>query len=193
MPTPKKSPKTPPAKKAKTSASKARPAAPKPTTPAAAPSPETARLQAAFAATRYNVEILRKSRRCGCYFCRGLFAVPRVHQWLTRKGELVEMKAMEEWNVRRPDEMPVTATCPECGADAVVGDAVGYPLTEADLVRLGEFALQQIQGDYKPIVAKEEADDEELLTEMRAAAGVESLWGPRFHDETDGVPEDEEE
>lgn len=167
------------------------PAKPK---PAPVPDPELAKLEQAFAATKGNFDSVRKSRRCGCYFCRGLFTMPRVHQWLTRKGEMVELKELEGRPARRPDEQPFTATCPECGADAVLGDAAGFPLTEADLARLGEYALTRIQGNYKPIVARDDAgDDEELLREMDSDPGVESLWGPRFHDETDGVAQEDEE
>ena len=54
------------------------------------------------------------SDRCGCFHCGATYAARTVDQWYSSRQE-------------------VTAVCPECGIDAVLGDASGYPLTEAFL------------------------------------------------------------
>ena len=54
------------------------------------------------------------SARCGCFHCGSTYAARAVDQWYSSRHE-------------------ATALCPECGIDAVLGDASGYPLTEAFL------------------------------------------------------------
>ncbi len=57
-----------------------------------------------------NGEELLASNRCGCFSCGSTFPPMRIHTWLR-------------------DSRDRTALCPECDADAVIGDASGYPLT----------------------------------------------------------------
>lgn len=53
---------------------------------------------------------VQASGRCGCFHCGSTYAARNVHEWYTTRHE-------------------ATALCPECGIDAVLGDASGYPLT----------------------------------------------------------------
>lgn len=55
-----------------------------------------------------EIEIV-KSQRCGCYFCHSIFSARSVKDWLS-------------------DERGVSAICPECGMDTVLGDASGIQI-----------------------------------------------------------------
>lgn len=57
-----------------------------------------------------EIEILN-SEKCGCVFCRSLFDARKISDWIS-------------------DENGVSAICPECGMDAVIGDASGVPLSK---------------------------------------------------------------
>ena len=139
-------------------------------------------LKTAFAGTIGNHELIKKSKRCGCYFCRATFVAPRISQWFNRAGEPVPATAKG-----------ASAVCPLCEAAAVIGDASGFPLTEAMLGELGNFAMQAIQDQYEPI--RERSDEELQAEEMEAAEAeepeVERLWGKRFYDEDEGEEEHE--
>ncbi len=67
-------------------------------------------------AVNNDLEIL-KSETASCFFCRQTYSARKVNDWIT-------------------DERGVTAICPECGMDAVVGDASGFALTHDDLKAL---------------------------------------------------------
>jgi TPR repeat protein len=67
-------------------------------------------------AVNNDIEIL-KSVNCSCFFCRQTYSARKVSDWIT-------------------DERGVTAICPECGMDAVVGDAAGFALDRETLKAL---------------------------------------------------------
>lgn len=52
---------------------------------------------------------LESSSLVGCFYCLAVYPPAAIHRW-TDDG--------------------VTAICPECGIDSVIGDAAGYPLTK---------------------------------------------------------------
>ena len=76
-------------------------------------------------AANNEIEIL-KSKTCSCFFCRQTYSARLVNDWIN-------------------DERGVTAICPECGMDAVVGDASGIPL---DKTLLKEMNLAYYGEDY---------------------------------------------
>ena len=57
-----------------------------------------------------EIEIVQ-SKKCGCYFCRQVYDARNVQEWID-------------------DERGVTALCPECGMDAVIGDASGVEISK---------------------------------------------------------------
>jgi hypothetical protein len=59
------------------------------------------------------------SDRCGCFFCLAVF----------------EPSAIEEW-IDFVNGVCVTALCPKCGIDSVIGTASGYPVERAFLARM---------------------------------------------------------
>jgi hypothetical protein len=76
-------------------------------------------------ASNNEIEIL-KSKTCSCFFCRQTYSARLVNDWIN-------------------DARGVTAICPECGMDAVLGDAGG----EADRQSLfKEMNLAYYGEDY---------------------------------------------
>jgi len=59
-------------------------------------------------ASNNEIEIV-KSDNCGCFFCRQVYSARKIQDWIN-------------------DERGISAICPECGMDAVVGDASGVAL-----------------------------------------------------------------
>src|SRR5215470_5782451 len=58
---------------------------------------------------------LRRSGLCGCFGCLDVFEFKHVREW-TDGG--------------------LTALCPSCGIDSVIGDASGFPITEEFLAAM---------------------------------------------------------
>jgi TPR repeat protein len=67
-------------------------------------------------ATDNDISILH-SNTCSCFFCRQTYSARKVNDWIT-------------------DNNGVTAICPECGMDAVIGDEGGEPLDKVTLKAL---------------------------------------------------------
>ena len=61
---------------------------------------------------RHRAEI-EASTVCGCFYCLATFQPSDVCDWIDGT-----------------EEAPVTARCPRCGIDSVIGSASGYPITE---------------------------------------------------------------
>jgi hypothetical protein len=66
-----------------------------------------------------NEEELRKSHKCGCFYCLQIFEPEQITD--------------DSWC---DDENSRTAECPFCGIDAVIGDASGYPITKEFLATM---------------------------------------------------------
>ncbi len=67
-----------------------------------------------FKHTANNEMDILKSKKCSCLFCRQTYDARKVNDWSN-------------------DDNGVTALCPECGMDAVVGDASGFSFDHEDL------------------------------------------------------------
>lgn len=77
--------------------------------------------------TNNDIEILN-SEKCSCLFCRHTYDARKIQDWIN-------------------DEQGVTAICPECGMDSVVGDASGFvfdhdSLREINLAFYGEDYME---------------------------------------------------
>lgn len=68
-----------------------------------------------------EIEIIR-SKRCGCFFCRHIYDARSITDWYEEEGH-------------------ISAVCPECGMDAVVGDASGLPIDKATLKSVNEIVF----------------------------------------------------
>lgn len=69
-------------------------------------------------ANNNEIEILQ-SKRCHCLFCRHSFDSKKIVNWAGNDGS-------------------ASAVCPECGMDAVVGDASGYEFTKESLKEVNQ-------------------------------------------------------
>jgi hypothetical protein len=76
-------------------------------------------------AANNEIEIV-KSNQCGCFFCRQIYSARQVQDWIN-------------------DGRGISAICPECGTDAVIGDAAGIPLEKSMLKAMN---LQYFGLDY---------------------------------------------
>jgi hypothetical protein len=70
-------------------------------------------LKEAHEHSSYHWGELHHSAVCGCFFCCETFSFNEIEDWVDRG---------------------VTALCPECGIDAVIGDASGYAVDDADFL-----------------------------------------------------------
>ena len=62
---------------------------------------------------------LFRSERCGCFGCLAIFSADSIEEW-----------------VDDVDGVGVTALCPECAVDTVIGSASGYPIERWFLARM---------------------------------------------------------
>lgn len=87
-------------------------------------------LETAYEASYENKESILKSHVCGCYYCQHIFSRREID-----REDFVK------------DKNGYTATCPYCGADTVIGDASGCPITK-------DFLAEMHRKHFKKQVAK---------------------------------------
>lgn len=73
-------------------------------------------IQAAHAHCKRNRVELLDSTVCGCFYCLAIFAPDEISDWLEDGFGI--------------SDAGVTALCPHCGIDSVIGDRSGFPVTE---------------------------------------------------------------
>lgn len=64
----------------------------------------------------HHREAVAASDRCGCFYCLAIYAPAEIVEWI--------------------DTGAVTARCPRCGIDSVIGSASGYPIERGFLERM---------------------------------------------------------
>ena len=65
----------------------------------------------------FNRRLLEHDKRCGCFHCLKVFDTKEL-EWV---------------------DFDLTALCPYCGIDAVIGESAGYPLTEEFLEKMRDY------------------------------------------------------
>ena len=65
----------------------------------------------------FNRRLLEHDKRCGCFHCLKVFDTKEL-EWV---------------------DFDLTALCPYCGIDAVIGESAGYPLTEEFLKKMRDY------------------------------------------------------
>ena len=65
----------------------------------------------------FNRRLLEHDKRCGCFHCLKVFDTKEL-EWV---------------------DFGLTALCPYCGIDAVIGERAGYPLTEEFLKKMRDY------------------------------------------------------
>ena len=67
-----------------------------------------------------NMEVLKHSQRCGCFYCLSIFQSDEIQEYI--------------------DDKPYgTALCPHCEIDSVIGESCGYTITEEFLNKMKEY------------------------------------------------------
>ena len=79
-------------------------------------SPDFMRAHKHCMANRPEIEA---SDLCGCFYCISIYPPSEIVDWIG-------------------DEEDLTADCPRCGLDAVIGSAAGFPITPEFLNRMNE-------------------------------------------------------
>jgi len=90
-------------------------------------------LELAKHSSHNEIEILH-SKTCSCYFCRQTYNARDVNDWTNDKGG-------------------VTALCPVCGMDSVIGDASGVPLDKNLLKDLNQAFYGEDYMEKHPAAA----------------------------------------
>ncbi len=84
--------------------------------------------------TNNDLEILQ-SHKCSCLFCRHTIDAREVQDWVN-------------------DEQGVSAICPECGMDTLIGDASGYSFTKEELREINTTYFGEDFMERHPEAAK---------------------------------------
>lgn len=91
-------------------------------------------LLAAHPHTQNNRVELDGSRQCGCCACMAIFPVEEIVAW----------SGLDLDSLDNPDTASAeTALCPRCGAEAVLGDRAGFPITPDFLMRMNQAWFQR--------------------------------------------------
>ena len=79
-------------------------------------------LRAVHNAARFNRDTLAQDGKCGCFYCLKVFFPSEI----------------EEWCPEVEDGEEVTAICPHCGVDSVIGESYRFPITQEFLRAMHE-------------------------------------------------------
>ncbi len=74
-------------------------------------------LEAGYSHSIFHKNEVLESNQCGCFYCLKVF----------NPGEIVE------W-IDEDNPKGITALCPFCGIDSVIGDRSGFPVTDKDFL-----------------------------------------------------------
>jgi hypothetical protein len=66
---------------------------------------------------------IEASQICGCFYCCSIYPPSEIVDWIGDQNDL-------------------TADCPRCGIDAVIGSASGFPITSEFLSLMNERWFQ---------------------------------------------------
>lgn len=77
-------------------------------------------LNAAHQAARFNRYVLAHGDKCGCFYCLHIFSPSEINEWCSEQTDGEE----------------VTAICPYCGIDSVIGESSGFPITQEFLLTM---------------------------------------------------------
>ena len=77
-------------------------------------------LDAAHRHSFHNREALLASEICGCFHCEKIFAPEKIAEWCDTDE----------------NGICLTALCPYCGIDSLMGSQSGFPITEEFLSRM---------------------------------------------------------
>lgn len=99
-----------------------------------------------------NMDELRTSQMCGCFYCLKIFQSDEIEEYID-------------------DKPHGTAVCPYCDIDSVIGESAGFPITEEFLTRMKRYWFDSGSAIemYTPFGGiRFYLDDEELFFDHRA-------------------------
>ena len=108
-----------------------------------------AKLKAAHEHCVLHEAELKQSDRCGCFCCLEEFPPSDITEWT------------QDENVPA-GKTGVTALCPQCGIDSVIGSASGYPITQPFLTAMKNHFFESLDSS-KPSLAPNVALEEFLM------------------------------
>ena len=74
---------------------------------------------AAHPFSKNNKPMLKKDKKCGCFYCLRIFDTSEIKEWIEDENG--------------------TALCPFCGIDSVIGESAGYPLEKTFLEAMNRY------------------------------------------------------
>ena len=75
-------------------------------------------IEAAHKHSGCHYEEIKQSKLCGCFYCLTILKPEEITEWL-----------------EEPNEKGLTAFCPNCDIDAVIGDKSGLPVTDIKFLK----------------------------------------------------------
>ncbi|RDU38033.1 cytoplasmic protein [Neobacillus piezotolerans] len=66
----------------------------------------------------HHREELVKDKKCGCFYCLKIFNPSEISAWTDNEN---------------------TAICPYCGIDSIIGESLGFPITELFLKEMHKY------------------------------------------------------
>ena len=83
-----------------------------------------------------HLHSIEKSEKCGCFYCQAIFSPGKIVEWVDANDEGVGMTAM----------------CPKCGMDTVIGDHDVNPITKRFLKKMKDhfFNFDDDENDFGP-------------------------------------------
>ena len=84
-----------------------------------------------------NCDSLKEDKICGCFYCLSIFIPDEIVQWIKERPAQGRPGIVENSNRH------LTAICPHCGVDAVIGESSGYPITKEFLAMMKEYWFKE--------------------------------------------------
>jgi len=82
----------------------------------------------AYSFSRYQKTKIENDRKCGCFSCLRIFSPGKI----------------TEWGMETEDGDEVTAICPYCGLDAVIGEYSGFRINAKFLKKMNERCFSSV-------------------------------------------------
>lgn len=80
-------------------------------------------LEVAHKHSIFNKQEILQSEICGCFYCLKIFKPAEIVEWVDEDAP-----------------KGLTAMCPYCGMDSVIGDKTGYPVNDENFLKaMGEL------------------------------------------------------
>ena len=79
----------------------------------------------------FNREQFSQDEPCGCFYCLDIFTVRDIKEWIPEEHP-ESVTYMDKKNL-------VTAVCPHCGIDSVIGASSGFPITKEFLQKMHDY------------------------------------------------------